>query len=172
MYTNFNADLTSNKCDLKIVQNSQELTQNEAVEYKLDATPKVTNLSPVLGPTNGNTALTITGQNFSNCQVFIDDIECAIQSSTTTSISCLTGARPTYTESQLKVQCDTGFAMTQNNSFLYIDRWSESQTWGGELPPVEGESVHIPKGQTLLVDVSPPKLNLVTIEGTMMFEDV
>jgi hypothetical protein len=69
------------------------------------------------------------------------------------------------------VDCSNGYAANQNNKFLYIDRWSDSATWGGELPPAEGESVFVPKGQTLLVDVSPPKLKLVTIEGTMMFED-
>ena len=117
--------------------------------------------------------MTISGTNFSpdNCTVKIDDVSCSIQSVSATTISCITQARSTYTPSTLQVNCTNGYAATQSHKFLYIDRWSDSNTWGGELPPVEGESVFVPKGQTLLVDISPPKLKLVTVEGTLIFED-
>jgi hypothetical protein len=29
---------------------------------------------------------------------------------------------------------------------MYIEKWSESATWGGESPPRAGDSVFIPKG--------------------------
>jgi hypothetical protein len=31
-------------------------------------------------------------------------------------------------------------------------RWSDSRTWGTDLPPVEGDLVYIPQGMYLLVD--------------------
>jgi len=33
-----------------------------------------------------------------------------------------------------------------NVTFLYIDRWSSSNTWGGDLPPNSGDSAYIPAG--------------------------
>ena len=48
-----------------------------------------------------------------------------------------------------------GEANTKGLYFLYVHRWSEESTWGGEVPPREGESVSIPAGQNILYDVSP-----------------
>ena len=143
------------------------------VSYKISNTPKVTGLNPILGTTVGGTSLTITGENFSsNSTVLIDGIECPIDSSTSTSIVCTTGARPTFTESTLEITSpDLGRAATQGHVFLYIDRWSDPNTWGGEAPPRAGDSVHVPKGQVLLVDVSPPELYAVIVEGVIMWED-
>ena len=56
-------------------------------------------------------------------------------------------------------------------TYLYIDRWSAITTWGGEAPPTEGESAVIPAGQNVLLDVSPPPLVLIIIEGRLLFED-
>lgn len=36
----------------------------------------------------------------------------------------------------------------------------------------EGESVVIPPGQNILLDISPPQLYLIIIEGTLAFEDI
>ena len=44
-------------------------------------------------------------------------------------------------------------------------------TWGGLSPPVEGDLVSIPKGQSVLLDVSTPVLNTLIIEGTLIVED-
>lgn len=37
--------------------------------------------------------------------------------------------------------------------------------------PVDGDSIHIPVGMTLLVDQSTPKLNKIFVEGTIIFAD-
>lgn len=43
-------------------------------------------------------------------------------------------------------------------------------TWGGEFLPIEGETVYIPPGLHLLVDVdSTPILNAVLVEGSLIF---
>ena len=61
--------------------------------------------------------------------------------------------------------------MINEGSFSYIDKWSDANTWGGEAPPRAGDSVYIPAGQTVLLDVSTPLLNSVIVEGTLIFED-
>ena len=54
----------------------------------------------------------------------------------------------------------------QFNTFTYVSLWSDISTWGNTFTPVEGESIHIPKGMNLLVDIDvSPKLNLVIVEG-------
>lgn len=62
-------------------------------------------------------------------------------------------------------------AANKGHGFIYIERWSESATWGGENPPGLGDSVFIPKGQNVLLDVSPPKLKAIMIEGQLIFND-
>lgn len=47
--------------------------------------------------------------------------------------------------------------------YEYVDRWSDTVTWGGEAVPREGDSVYIPKGMTLLVDQSTPLLKTVIV---------
>jgi len=48
--------------------------------------------------------------------------------------------------------------------------WSDDTTWGGEFAPLEGESIHVPEGLNLYVDVdSTPELNLVMVEGSLIF---
>ena len=55
--------------------------------------------------------------------------------------------------------------------FRYLDRWSALTTWQYNEPPVEGDTVWVPVGQSILVDVIPPPLNLVLVEGEMVFDN-
>ena len=56
--------------------------------------------------------------------------------------------------------------------FLYVLRWSDIRTWGTDLPPVEDDLVYVPKGMTLYVDQSTPKLEgIVVEEGKLIFSD-
>src|SRR5215472_12835318 len=47
-------------------------------------------------------------------------------------------------------------------------KWSDPVTWNGHLP-VAGGDVTIPAGKTVLLDVSPPALKSLTIQGTLIF---
>jgi hypothetical protein len=38
--------------------------------------------------------------------------------------------------------------------FYYGLPWSDSRTWGGEIPPRMGDMAVIPEGQNLIIDVS------------------
>jgi len=54
--------------------------------------------------------------------------------------------------------------------FRYVSLWSDSETWGGDIPPMEGESVAIPEGQHLLFDIDEsPLLNAIIVEGSLIF---
>lgn len=57
------------------------------------------------------------------------------------------------------------------DKFLYGYRWSSDSTWGDDGQPEEYESVWIPKGLTLIVDVpNPPPLKEVIVEGSLIFD--
>jgi hypothetical protein len=54
--------------------------------------------------------------------------------------------------------------------FRYVSVWSSDTTWGGEFAPMYLESIYIPKGLNLLVDVdSTPLLTAVVIDGSLIF---
>src|SRR5438067_6698902 len=50
-------------------------------------------------------------------------------------------------------------------------RWSDPATWPGRKVPVAGDKVTIEKGKDVVLDVSPPALNGLTIEGKLSFAD-
>ena len=57
-------------------------------------------------------------------------------------------------------------------TFSYVDRWSATTTWGYNSPPKEGDSISIPARNTVLYDlVTSPRLHLLIIEGTLIFDD-
>jgi hypothetical protein len=60
---------------------------------------------------------------------------------------------------------------TDDLSFTYVFKWSEgADTWGGEMEPMDGETVYVPKGLNLLVDIDKsPLLNAVFVEGSLIF---
>lgn len=49
-------------------------------------------------------------------------------------------------------------------------RWSDPSTWGGRVPRA-GEHVTIPGGQRIVLDVTPPPLASLTINGALTFGD-
>lgn len=49
-------------------------------------------------------------------------------------------------------------------------RWSDPATWGGTVPAA-GADVTIPAGRQVQLDVSPPALGKLTIEGALVFGD-
>jgi len=54
-------------------------------------------------------------------------------------------------------------------AYEYVDLWSKRTTWGGDAPPVENDSVVIPAGTTVMLDVSTPKLYMLLIEVRPLF---
>lgn len=62
-----------------------------------------------------------------------------------------------------------GFALREL-VYGYVDAWSAGSTWGGGLPPFEGDSVVVPANTTILLDVSPPRLGALVLEGTLQLD--
>jgi hypothetical protein len=50
-------------------------------------------------------------------------------------------------------------------------RWSEPASWPGGAIPAAGENVVIPADKTVVLDVSPPALGSLTVDGTLRFEE-
>lgn len=122
----------------------------------------------------GSTTVTLTGENFSTntAEIKFDNRTCTVQSATDTSIVCLTADKPYVPDTPVTVISieNMGLVATQNLVFRYVSLWSDAETWGGDIPPILGESVAIPAGQHLLVDVdSTDELNAIIVEGSMIF---
>jgi hypothetical protein len=105
--------------------------------------------------------------------VSIDGRECVVTSASETEITCVTSDKPFVEgdEPSLEISLGTsGKVATKGMVFLYTQKWSDVQTWGG-LAPVDGDAIHIPKGMNLLVDIeSTPMLSLVNVEGSLIFD--
>jgi hypothetical protein len=86
-------------------------------------------------------------------------------------VTCTTGSRPGLVETSLRIYiAGQGLVSNREIVFRYVSVWSSDTTWGGEFAPMDMESVWIPKGLNLFVDVeSTPLLNLVLVEGSLIF---
>ncbi|KAG1667228.1 hypothetical protein FOA52_009793 [Chlamydomonas sp. UWO 241] len=134
------------------------------------------------GSTAGGTPLLLTGTftgaqgNYTVLLVAPDgaEAECTIDTFSSTQIECTTSAPPTAHPADpfaLHVhRAGLGYA-TGAFTYRYVDLWSRRSTWGGSLPPIEGDSVYIPEGVTILLDVSPPRLVLLIVDGHLVFDD-
>lgn len=65
---------------------------------------------------------------------------------------------------------DGGIAFA-NQQFIYANKFSDEETWGGDIKPREMDSIVVPRGQTLIIDKTIPKLNVLMVEGYLMFSD-
>ncbi|GIM05166.1 hypothetical protein Vretimale_9611 [Volvox reticuliferus] len=138
----------------------------------------VTGIIPARGSTEGGTPVTITGADFRtgvSTIVTIGETPCAsvvVVSSTT--ITCTTGKPP---KDLLRIPLPvTVFQQDRGNArssvqYQYIDVWSRNSTWGGGPLPGYEDSVVIPAGVTVLLDISPPKLFIIVLEGNLIFDD-
>jgi len=138
-------------------------------------TSAIDSISPRFGKVTGGTEVTFTGTGFvtdsSLVTVTIDGINCPVSASTATTITCTTGDRPGLIESSLKIYIDgQGLISTRGLLFRYVSAWSDDTTWGGDFAPMEGESIWVPTGLNLLVDIdASPLLNAVIVEGSIIF---
>ena len=164
-------------CNISVSSNSIVSQLNSAIEYDTSLTPLVYTFTPITGGTGGGTILTIYGTGFQNVidnfqYVKVGDANCTILNWNDSVIICRTGSYHTNRQATVSVfVTNVGFAETSEQTYAYIDRWSSNYTWGGTSPPREGETVFIPKQYIVLLDLSPPPLNLILIEGELIFED-
>lgn len=172
---NLLVDLNSYSCNLKIVSGGFVLDLPNKVEYRSDLTPKVTSISPRYLQSQGGD-VTVQGTNFTvDCSLIIDNVGSTLTNTITStsppSFVYKVNARTDIVPHSLVIKCLNGNAALMGNDVEFIDLWSLNATWGDDFLPTEGDSIHVPSGQTLLVDVSPPMLKLVMVEGKMIFQD-
>jgi len=144
-------------------------------KYSGASTPLLTEISPRFGTVVGGTDVVFTGTGFTDTvkdiSIVIDGIVCAVSKASKTSITCKTGKRPGLPATSLVINiAGKGLVSNNGNTFLYVNMWSADTTWGGEFSPTEMESVFVPKGLNLYVDVdSTPKMNAILVEGSLIF---
>ena len=185
-----NSDVSSVCNDIRVSYNGMLSTATESFEFSDDITPRVTSISPLIGGTAGGTIITITGHrllppgtidpNEDDILVTIDGAVCVWFGLNSipndTYIECRTSEHRTTLLAEVKVFVSSrGFAIPETSNtqiwYQYIDRWSSIYTWGGESLPSEGDSVLIQQGQILFLDIDTPILNLIVVEGELIFED-
>lgn len=165
---------SSHTCATKLVTGDTETSLNSLV-YQGSLTPTLSAISPRFGTVEGGTEITFTGSSFSSTPsqytITIDGIDCPVSAATSTSVTCTTGSRPGLVESSLEIYID-GQGLVSNNDMLfrYVSLWSSESTWGGEFAPMYDESIWIPRGLNLLMDIdSTPILNAILVEGSLIF---
>ena len=146
-----------------------------SVAYSLAATPTVTDISPSNGSSLGGDLVTLTGTGFpaastSAVTVVLNGIPCAVQSTSATAITCLTGARPYGQIAPITVAVNVagaGLALydARYTMFRYLDRWSALTTWQFQEPPVEGDTVIIPVGQVRLPEHACVRRSSTLLDG-------
>ncbi|XP_048585401.1 fibrocystin-L isoform X2 [Nematostella vectensis] len=144
--------------------------------YKASLTSRISSVKPSRGGTGGGVRLTISGSGFTGSthaiKVTIAGSACNITSVTPTAIHCTTGQRkgPVKTKVRLEIGA-RGIATQDYADFQYIDLWSSPFSWGNKGFPVEGDLVVVPKGQTMLLDVSTPVFAALVIKGELVFDE-
>ena len=162
-------------CKVQFNQDGVLTPITNTIQYQGSATPLLTDIQPRFGKVLGGTEVTFTGTTFSvvkeEISVIIDGIPCVVSSSTTTQIKCITGKRPGLVATSLDISFKThGRASLQQKVYTYVNAWSDDTTWGGEFAPLEMETIYIPPGLNLLVDVDKTELlNAVIVEGSLIF---
>ncbi len=146
--------------------------------YTTSATPFINSISPRQGTALGGTMVSLSGSNLPistiDLEVLINGIPCSVVSSSASKIECITGFRDRIQSKSIIVRRRaTGLGdvlVASNVIYSFLDKWSALTTWKNDEPPIEGDTVVIPNDQSVLLDVSPPRLFLLLVQGTLVFD--
>lgn len=146
----------------------------QPVNYAEDVTPEISSVSPKWGSSLGGTTITLTGSKLDDAEaVEVNGYECInVTVVSSTMLTCVTTRRTRLGPLSLAVTLITGSVSVAADdvTFRYLDRWSLVNTWQDDEPPVDGDSVVIPPDQVVLMDISPPKLKLLLVQGQLVFD--
>jgi hypothetical protein len=171
-----NDDQTSTICQPKIHLSGVETLVDGDITYDGSLTPTLDLITPRMGSVVGGEDVIFTGTGFSDTfadyNIVIDGIVCEATAATITSVTCTTGSRPGLVVSSLVIEiAGMGRVSIQGKQYIYANAWSSTTTWGGEFPPLEGESIYVPKGLNLLMDIdSTPVLMAIIVEGSLLIQ--
>ena len=168
------------------------ISADHLLTVRTSLTPTISEVEPVRGSTAGGTDVTVTGQfptsDAALLNVTIGDFPCIVKSAETNNgavrITCVSGASGVLHGGKKHVIVSVkGYGSSSpvdTAIFWYVDTWSARTTWGGNAPPTGcgswvddkdcTDSVVIPEGQVILLDVSLPRFYLILIEGTLIFD--
>ena len=162
--------------------------KEEAVTYSYYKTPRITGLNKRYISWRGGDELVISGEGFAttptDVSVMIDGIECVILATSETEITCTSGKRaelvdPPTLDVLIKGK---GYAENQGHIAKYVCYFSDDDCWGSDYAPGPGDSLYIPPGFNLVIDVDEvpnmdeaeeedlPYLQAVVVEGSLIFE--
>ena len=191
---------TSGTCNVDIAattplshpsQGVMETDHSEAVSvdtnltftYKEENTGVVTKIEPKWGSSLGGQLVTITGTNLATNELFahvtINDRDCVVKSvaSNGKEIQCETTHRdgpgdilPPSIVVTNKASAQGRAISKPDTIYRDLDKWSQVNSWLNDEPPVTGDMVVIKAGQTILMDISPPQLNVLLVEGMLVFD--
>ncbi len=181
-------EYTHRSCNVTVAHNNVVSISEDQFDFVEALTPTLTSITPSVGGTAGGTRVILRGSGFlppgseaddlevSDVTVNIDGVMCEWVDFTVnaTEITCRTSLHRTSLKALVEVLVrGKGRAFHEDPSvtFEYVDLWSSEFTWGGNPLPGFEESVYIKSGQTIFLDISPPVLNLLLIEGSLIFED-
>jgi hypothetical protein len=71
----------------------------------------------------------------------------------------------------LLVTCGFAISAHAESTATKSGSWSAKSTWAEDKVPAQGDAVTIPAGSEVVLDVSPPALNGMTINGKLSFAD-
>jgi hypothetical protein len=137
----------------------------------------LTKIEPRYGTRLGGDSVRFTGTNMetdhTKYTITIDGVNCPTTAASATYVECTTIKREeVIVDPSLSIEIEgKGLISTDDLMFTYVFKWSEgADTWGGEMEPMDGETIYIPKGLNLLVDIdASPLLNAVFVEGSLIF---
>ena len=155
--------------------------------YGKTRTPIIRSIEPRFGSSLGGTSITIKGirlpTTVDNAEATINKKPCVVTFAAADGkeIRCTTVARDGFVPPSVFVRhtVDAGGAGTGAGGsvvgsnvglFRYLDRWSEVNTWLNDEPPGDGDSIIVPLDQTLIMDVQPPRLQVVMVMGVFVFD--
>ena len=165
---------SSHSCDVVVSSVGRTMVINNGYTLLQSLTPRVTDVNRTRGGTGGGSIIEITGEGFTaSVAVTIAMATCNVTIFNSTKIVCVTGRSTRTIRAPIMVFVDgKGFAIS-SVEFHYLDLWNSRFTWGGESPPVAGDFVVVPKGQTLVLDVRTEVLKVLLIQGgELIFDDV
>lgn len=169
--------VSSNPASVAFDQTISPVTVASSSNYTFQptSTPTITDIRPLFGTALGGSSVTITGTNLAStaegATVLINGANCSVVSLNLTQIVCVTGPRCGFQPLSTVVKLSTGSSIfSPSVVFRYMDRWSAFTTWSALSPPVAGDTVVIPRGQAVLLDISPPPLFFVLVLGELYFD--
>eukprot|EP00760_Papus_ankaliazontas_P035240 PhM_4_TR769/c0_g1_i1/m.39650 len=156
----------------------RSLAKNVIVTYSRGISPTVSSIHPSNGTAAGGTVVTLSGFGFGNTasdvQVAFDGKKCEILSAQDGQVVCRTSPR-----GRIYNMADLGTVVTVQGRgtagllvapFLYADPWSSPLSWVDYHLPQAGENVIVPLSRTIILDMTPPALNLLQIDGNLIID--